>query len=36
MDTKLLIQAITKYFCGLILVGLIIFIPAGSLSYWQG
>ena len=36
MDTKLLIQAITKYFCGLILVGLIIFIPAGSLSFWQG
>ena len=36
MDTKLLIQAITKYFCGLILVGLIIFIPAWSLSYWQG
>jgi protein-S-isoprenylcysteine O-methyltransferase Ste14 len=35
MDTKLLSQAITKYAGGLILVGALLFLPAGSLAYWQ-
>ena len=30
---KLLINALTKFFCGLILVGLLIFLPAGTLHY---
>ena len=25
-----------KFFSGLLLVGLLIFLPAGSFSYWQG
>ena len=29
------IQAITKFLGGLILVGLLLFLPAGSLHYWQ-
>ena len=35
MDAKLLTQAITKYVAGLILVGLLLFLPAGSFAYWQ-
>jgi len=30
---KLLINALTKFFCGLLLVGLLIFLPAGTLHY---
>lgn len=30
---KLLIEALTKFACGLLLVGLLIFLPAGTLSY---
>ena len=36
MDKGLFIQAITKFLGGLILVGLLLFLPAGSLHYWQG
>ena len=35
MDKGLFIQAITKFLGGLILVGLLLFLPAGSLYYWQ-
>ena len=35
MDKGLFIQAITKLLGGLILVGLLLFLPAGSLYYWQ-
>lgn len=35
MDNKLLIQAITKYFSGIILVSALLFIPAGTLHYWN-
>ena len=35
MDKGLFIQAITKFLGGLILVGLLLFLPAGSLHYWQ-
>lgn len=33
---KLLANALTKYLCGLLLVGLLIFLPAGTLSYTYG
>ncbi len=33
---KLLIEAITKFTCGLLLVGLLIFLPAGTLAYTYG
>lgn len=33
---KLLVNALTKFFCGLILVGVLIFLPAGTLCYWDG
>ena len=33
---KLLLNALTKFICGLLLVGLLLFLPAGSLSYTNG
>lgn len=33
---KLLIEALTKYTCGLLLVGLLVFLPAGTLAYTYG
>ena len=36
MSAKLFFQGITKFFLGLILMGLILFLPAGSFKYWQG
>ena len=33
---KLLIEALTKFVCGLALVGLLIFLPAGTLCYTNG
>ena len=36
MDIKLFCQAITKFFLGLIIVGLLLFIPANSLKYFNG
>ncbi|MBR2678900.1 MAG: isoprenylcysteine carboxylmethyltransferase family protein [Bacilli bacterium] len=36
MDMKLFAQAIIKYICGVIIVGLLIFIPAGSFNYING
>ena len=33
---KLLINALTKFFCGLLLVGLLLFLPAGTLAYGNG
>ena len=36
MDSRLFVRAITKYLAGLLLVGALIFLPAGSLAYWQG
>ena len=36
MDRKLFIQAITKFFSGLLLVGLLVFLPAGTFAYPQG
>ena len=36
MDKKLLFQGLTKFALGVILVGLLIFLPAGTLNYWNG
>ena len=33
---KLLLEALTKFACGLLLVGLLIFLPAGTLGYTYG
>ena len=36
MTIKLFIQAITKYLLGIVLVGVLIFLPAGTLSFFNG
>ena len=36
MTSKLFIQAITKYLLGVILVGVLVFLPAGTLAFAQG
>ncbi len=36
MDKDLLIQSITKFFLGMIVLGVLLFLPAGSFHYWQG
>ncbi|MDO5326568.1 MAG: isoprenylcysteine carboxylmethyltransferase family protein [Clostridia bacterium] len=35
MDKKLFVQAIIKFLSGLVLVGLVLFLPAGTLAYKQ-
>ena len=35
MTPKLFIQALTKFIVGLLLVGLLLFLPAGTFAYWQ-
>ena len=35
MTKKLLISALIKFFAGVILVGLLLFVPAGSFAFWQ-
>lgn len=36
MNSKLFIHAITKYLLGVVLVGILIFLPAGTLAFTQG
>ena len=36
MDKGLLIQSISKFFLGVIVLGVLLFLPAGSFHYWQG
>ena len=36
MDKNLLLSALPKFFLGVVLLGLLIFLPAGSFRYWQG
>lgn len=36
MTIKLFIQAITKYILGVLVIGLLIFLPAGTLSFFNG
>ena len=35
MDGKLFAEGLVKFSCGLLLVGALLFLPAGSFSYWQ-
>ena len=35
MDTKLFVQAVTKFLAGLLLIGLLLFLPAGTFAYRQ-
>ena len=35
MDIKLLLKAISKYLFGVILVGILLFVPAGTFNYWN-
>ena len=36
MDKKLLIDALVKVTLGIVLLGLMLFLPAGTLNWWQG
>ena len=36
MNRELFWKAMLKFFSGLLLVGLLLFLPAGSFDYWQG
>ena len=36
MNKHLLIQALIKFLAGITLVGLLVFLPAGTFAYWQG
>ena len=36
MDMKLFLQALTKFLLGVIVFGVLTFLPAGSFHYWQG
>ena len=36
MTSKLFFQALTKFLAGLVLVGVLLFVPAGTFAYWQG
>ena len=36
MNVKLFFNALIKFLCGVILVGALIFLPAGTLNYFNG
>ena len=36
MNAQLFSQALVKFLSGLLIVGLLLFLPAGSFGYWQG
>ncbi|MDC7280070.1 isoprenylcysteine carboxylmethyltransferase family protein [Butyrivibrio fibrisolvens] len=36
MEKKLIVQALVKVVCGIVLLGLLLFVPAGTLNYRQG
>ena len=36
MKRKLLIQACVKFAAGLLLVGCLLFLPAGTIAFWKG
>lgn len=36
MNKSLLTQSLLKFTSGIVLVGLMLFLPAGSFAYWQG
>lgn len=36
MDQKLFVAALTKFGAGVVVMGLLLFVPAGTLAWWQG
>ena len=36
MDKELFKQSLTRYLLGVIVLGILLFLPAGSFHYWQG
>lgn len=36
MDRELFVAALIKYVSGVVLIGLLLFLPAGTLAWWQG
>ena len=36
MDTKLLMDAVKKMIAGVVLIALMLFLPAGTIRYWNG
>ena len=36
IKNSLFVQAISKFLLGVVIIGLLLFLPAGSLRYWQG
>lgn len=36
MDKKLLVDALVKVTLGIVMIGLLLFLPAGTLAWWQG
>ena len=36
MDSRLLTQSLVKFFFFFVVLGLLLFLPAGSFRYWQG
>ena len=36
MDTKLLITGLTRFAAGVVLLGVLLFVPAGTLAWWRG
>ena len=36
MNKKLFIQALTKFLLGVVIIGALLFIPAGTFEYWNG
>ena len=35
VNTKLFVQAVTRFLAGLLIVGLLLFLPAGTFAFWQ-
>ena len=36
MDTKLLVTGLTRFAAGVVLLGVLLFVPAGTLAWWRG
>ena len=36
MNKKLFFQAITKFLLGVLIIGALLFIPAGTMEFWNG
>ncbi|MBR0404162.1 MAG: isoprenylcysteine carboxylmethyltransferase family protein [Eggerthellaceae bacterium] len=36
MDGKLFAAALTKFFVGVVIIGILLFLPAGTLDWWRG